>query len=81
MQSDLDSTLAAVALLAAYIDGDREGMDAVLADPADHGEILSSLLFMFKDVLTKVSNGHPHKVLDGLRDRIVTRMAARDGEQ
>ena len=74
----LDATLAAVALLSAYIDGDTEGVDAVLAGQADQAAILSALLFMFKDVLTKVTHGQPHKVLDGLRSKLLARMA---GEQ
>lgn len=77
----LDSTLAAVALLTAYIDGDEDGVDAVLSEQADQAAILSSLLFMFKDVLTKVTGGQPHKVLDVLRSKLIARMAQSDGQE
>lgn len=76
----LDPTLAAVALTEAYIRRDKQGVDAVLADQADHTAILSALLMMFEDVLTKASDGHPHEVLDGLRARLIAKMAEPDGE-
>ena len=76
----LDATLAAIALVKAFINVDKPGVDAVLAKQADHTAILNALLFMFEDVLNKVSGGHPHAVLDGLRARVVARIAESDAE-
>ncbi|MDG4667817.1 hypothetical protein [Mycobacterium sp. 236(2023)] len=77
----LDAMLAATALVEAYIRGDIEGVDAVLSDQDDQDAIMSSLLFMLKDILTKVSGGHPEKVLDGLRSRLLARISEGGGEQ
>lgn len=75
----LDPTLAAVALIEAYIRRDTDGVDAVLAEQADHTDIMSALLMLMAQVLTKASGGHPLRVLDGLRSKLLARMAA-DGE-
>lgn len=77
----LDAMLAATALVRAYIDGDTEGVDAVLSDQSDQDAIVSALLFILKDILTKVSDGRPEVVLDGLRSRLLARIAEGGGEQ
>lgn len=75
-----DHALAAVALIEAYIRRDKEGVDAVLSERADHTAILSALLMLMEHALTLGSGGRSQVVLDAWRSKLLERMTDGEGE-
>lgn len=74
----MGSTLAAVAVIAAYIDRDEERLDALLAPGENVTAIVQKILWFTEQLLIAGSQGHPHLVLDQLRGKLLRHIAAED---
>lgn len=74
----MGTTLAALAVVEAFLDRDRERL-AVLMGPGENvTAIVQRILHLFEVVLISASGGDPHRTLDHARAKLLAKLAQDD---
>lgn len=70
----MGTTLAALAVVEAFLDRDRERLDALMGPGQDVTAIVQRILHLFEVVLTSASGGHPHRTLQYARAQLLAKL-------